>query len=149
MVQLSQPCLTNGKTITLPTWTPVSRATSLLSNTLSRFVTAFLPRSNSLISWLQSPSAVILAPKKRKSVTTSILSLSICHMVMGPDAMILIFLIFSLKLARSLSSLIVIKRFFSSSSLSAMWPSGKEASCQFRVLVPSAKWTLLRLYWRA
>ena len=57
-------------------------------------------------------------------------------------------LIFSLKVALSLSSLTVIKRFFSSSSLSAMWPSGKEATCHCRVLVPSTKWTLLRLYWR-
>ena len=67
----------------------VSRVMPLLLNTLPRFVIAFLPRSNHLISWLQSPSAVILEPKKRKSVTTSTFS----HAVMGPDAMILAFLI--------------------------------------------------------
>ena len=66
---------------------------SLLFNTLSRFVIAFLPRSKHLlISWLQSPSAVILEPKKIKSVAVSIASPSICHEVMGPDAMILAFL---------------------------------------------------------
>ena len=64
---------------------------SLLFNTLSRFVIAFLPRSKHLlISWLQSPSAVILEPKKIKSVTVSIVSPSICHEVMGPDAMIFV-----------------------------------------------------------
>ena len=66
---------------------------SLLFNMLSRFVNAFLPRSKCLfISWLQSPSAVILEPKKIKSVTVSIVSPSICHEVMGPDATILVFL---------------------------------------------------------
>ena len=65
---------------------------SLLFNMLSRFVTAFLPRSKRLlISWLQSPSAVILEPRKIKSVTVSIVSPSICHEGMGPDAMILVF----------------------------------------------------------
>ena len=64
---------------------------SLLFNTLSRFVIAFLPRSKCLISWLQSPSAEILEPKKIKSVTVSIVSLPICHAVMGLDAMILVF----------------------------------------------------------
>ena len=71
-VQLSQSCVTTGKTIALTIRTFVGRVTSLLFNTLSRFVVAFLTRSNHLlISWLQSPSAVILEPKKRKSVTTS------------------------------------------------------------------------------
>ena len=75
---------------------------SLLFNMLSRFVIAFLPRSKHLlISWLQSPSAVILEPKKIKSVTVSIVSPSICHEMMGPDAMILDFLILSFKLAFS------------------------------------------------
>ena len=65
---------------------------SLLFNTLSRFAIAFLPRSkHPLISWLQSPTTVILEPKKIKSVTVSIVSPSICHEVMGPDAMILVF----------------------------------------------------------
>ena len=96
------------------------RVTSLLFNTLSRFVIVFLKRSNCLlISLLQSPSTVILEPKKRKSVTTSTFSPSICHEVMGPDAMILVFLIFSSKPALSLSSFTCIKRLFSSSSLSA------------------------------
>ena len=64
---------------------------SLLFNTLSRFVIAFLPNKCLLISWLQSPSAVVLEPKKIMSVTVSIVSPSICHEVMGPDAMILVF----------------------------------------------------------
>ena len=76
----------------LITWTFVSKMIPLLFSTLSRFVIAFLPRSKRLlISWLQSPSAVILEPKKIKSVTVSIVSASICHEVMGPDAMILVF----------------------------------------------------------
>ena len=78
-VQLSQPFMMIGKTIALIIWTFVSRVISLLFNTLSRFVITFLPRSNHLlISWLQSPSAVILEPKRRKSVTTSTFSPSIC-----------------------------------------------------------------------
>ena len=98
MVQLLQLYMTSGKTVALSIWTFVSRVMSLLFNILSRFVIAFLPRSNRLlISWLQSPSAVILEPKKRKSVTTSTFSPSICYEVMGLDAMILVFLIFNLK----------------------------------------------------
>ena len=98
----------------------VGRVTSLLFNTLSRFVMAFLPRSNHLlISWLQSPCTETLEPKKRKSVTTSTIS-SICHPIMGPDAMILVFLIFSFKLALSLSFFTLIKRLFSFSLLSAI-----------------------------
>ena len=92
MAQLSQLNMTNGKTIALTIQTFVSKVMSLLFNTLSRVVTAFLPRSNHLlISWLQSPSTVILEPKKIKSVTVSIVSPSICHEVIGPDAMILDF----------------------------------------------------------
>ena len=92
MVQLSHPYMTTGKTIALTRWTFVSKVMSLLFNVLTRFVIAFLPRSKRLlISWLQSPSAVILEPKKIKSVTVSIVSLSICHEVMGLDAMILVF----------------------------------------------------------
>ena len=91
-VQLSPPYVTTGKTIALTIWTSVSRVMSLLFNTLSRFVTAFLLRSNHLlISWLQSPSTVILEPKKIKSVTASAFSLSICLEEMGPDATILVF----------------------------------------------------------
>ena len=89
MVQLSHPYMTTGKTIALTRQTFVGKVTSLLFNMLSRFVIAFLPRIKSLlISWLQSPSAVILEPKKRKSVTISIVSPSIGHEVMGLDAMI-------------------------------------------------------------
>ena len=92
MVQLSHPFMTTGKTIALTIQTFVSKVMSLLFNTLSRFVIAFLPRSKCLlISWLPSLSTVILEPKKRKSVTTSIFSPSIWHEVMGPGAMILIF----------------------------------------------------------
>ena len=85
--------MTTGKTAALTIWTFVGKMTSLLFNTLSRFVIAFLPRNNCLlISWFQSPSSVILEPKKRKSVTASTFSISICHEVMGLDAMILAFL---------------------------------------------------------
>ena len=92
MVKLSHPYMATGKTIALTIWTFVSRAMSLLFNMLSRLVIAFLARSKHLlISWLQSPSAVILEPKKIKSVTVSIVSPSICYEVMGPDAMILVF----------------------------------------------------------
>ena len=80
MVQLSPLYLTTGKTIALTRQTFVSKVMSLLFNTLPRFVIAFLPRSkNLLISWLQSPSAVILEPKKLKSVTASTFHLSICQ----------------------------------------------------------------------
>ena len=80
--------MTTGKTIALIIRTFVGKVMSLLFNTLSRFVITFLPRSKSLlISWLQSPSTVILEPKKIKSVTVSIVSPSICHDTMGPDAM--------------------------------------------------------------
>ena len=80
--------MTTGKTIALTRWTFVGKAMSLLFNMLSRLVIAFLPRSTLLfISWLQSPSAVILEPKKIKSGTVSTVSPSICHKVMGPDGM--------------------------------------------------------------
>ena len=91
MVQLSHPYMTIGKTITLTRQTFVGKVMSLLFNTLCGLVIAFLPRSKHLlISWLQSPSAVILEPKKIKSATVSTVSTSICHEVMGPDAMILV-----------------------------------------------------------
>ena len=87
---------------------------------LSRLVIVFLPRSKHLlISWLQSPSAVIWQPKKIKSVTVSIVSPSTCHKVMGPDAMILVFWMLSFKPTFSLSSFTFIKKLFSSSSLLA------------------------------
>ena len=92
IVQLSHPYMTTGKTIALTRQTFVRKVTSLLFNTLSRLVIAFLPRSKHLlILWLQSPYAVTLEPKKIKSVTVSIVYPSICHEVMGPDAMILVF----------------------------------------------------------
>ena len=92
MVQLSHSYMTTGKIIALNIRTFVSKVISLLLNMLSRLVIAFLPRSKHLlISWLRSPSAVILEPKKIKSVTVSIFSPSICHEMMGPDAMIFIF----------------------------------------------------------
>ena len=92
MVQLSHPYMTTEKTIALTRQTFVGKVISLLFNRLSRLVIAFLPRSKHLlISWLQSPSAVILEPPKLKSVTVSIVSPSIYHEVMGPDAMIFIF----------------------------------------------------------
>ena len=85
--------MTTGKTIALTRWTFVGKVMSLLFNKLSRLVMTFLPRSKYLlISWLQSPSAVILEPPRIKSVTVFIVSPSICHEVMGPDAMILSFL---------------------------------------------------------
>ena len=92
IVQLSHPYMTTGKTITLTRWTFVGKVMSLLFNKLSRLVITFLPRSMHLsISWLQSPSAVILEPSKIKSPTVSIVSPSICHEVIGPDAIILVF----------------------------------------------------------
>ena len=92
MVQLSHLYLTTEKIIHLTIWTFVSKVMSLLLNTLSRFVIAFLPRSKRLlISWLQSTYAVILGLPKIKSFTVSIVSPSIFHEVTGPDAMVLVF----------------------------------------------------------
>ena len=91
MVQLSHPYMTTGKIIALTRWTFVSKVMFLLFNMLSCFVIAFISRSKCLlISWLQSPSAVILEPKKIKSLTVSIVSPSISHEPMGPDAMTLV-----------------------------------------------------------
>ena len=121
IVQLSHPYMTTGKTKALTRRTFVGKVMSLLLNMLSKLVIAFLPRSKRLlISWLQSPSAVILEPPKIKPVTVSTVSPSICYEVMGPDIMILIFWMFSFKPTFSLSSFNFIKRFFSSSSLSAI-----------------------------
>ena len=94
IVQFSHSLVTTGKTRALTRRTFVSKVTSLLFKTRSRFVTAFLPSSKRLlISWLQSPSAVILEPKKMKSDTVSTFSPRICHEVIGPDAMIFVFLL--------------------------------------------------------
>src|SRR5574340_1111022 len=91
-VQLSHPYTTTGKTIALTRRIFVGKVISLLFNMLSRLIITFLPRSKRLlISWLQSPSAVILESRKIKSATVSTLSPSICREVMGPDAMILVF----------------------------------------------------------
>ena len=92
IVQLSHPYMTTGKTIALTIQTFVGKVMSLFFNMLSKLVITFLPRSKRLlISWLQSPSAVILEPRKIKSDTVSTVYPSIRHEVMGPDAMILVF----------------------------------------------------------
>ena len=118
IVQLSHPYMTTGKTTALTRRTFVDKVMSLLFNILSRFVVAFLPRRRCLfILWLQSSSIVVLEPKKMKSVTVSIVSPSICHEVMGLDAVILVFWMLSFKPAFSLSSFTFIKRL---SSLSAI-----------------------------
>ena len=120
MVQLSHPYMTMGKTIVLTRRTFVGKGMSLLFNMLSRLVIAFLPRSKHLlISWLQSPSVVILEPRKINSLTLSTISASICHEMMGMDAMILVFWMLSFKPNFSLSSFTFIKRLFSS-TLSAI-----------------------------
>ena len=92
IVQLSHPYMTTGKTIALTRWTFADKVMSLLFNMLSKLVITFLPRSKRLlISWLQSPSAVILEPRKMKSAPVSTVSPSISHEVMGPDVTILVF----------------------------------------------------------
>ena len=121
MVQLSYLYMTTGKAIALTRWIFVSKVMSLLFNMLSRLVITLLPRrKHFLISWLQPPSAVILEAPKIKFVTNSIVLPPICHEVMGPDAMILVFWVLSFKPAFSLSSYTFIKRSFSSSSLSVI-----------------------------
>ena len=105
IVQLSHPYMTTGKTIALIRWTFVGKVMSLFFNMLSRLVITFLQRSKHLlISWLQSPSAVSLEPPKIKFDTVFTVSPSICHEVMGPDAMILVFWLLSFKPTFSLSS---------------------------------------------
>ena len=104
-VQLSHPYMATGKTIALTRRTFVGKVISLLFNVLSRLVITFLPRRKCLlISWLQSPSAVILEPPKIKSDTVSTVSPSIYHEGMGPDAMIFVFWMLSFKPTFSLSS---------------------------------------------
>ena len=122
---LYSPTLTSihdyWKTLTLTRYTFVGKVVSLLFNMLSRFVISFLPKSKHLlISWMHSPSAMILEPPKIKSLTVSTVSPSIYHEVMGPDVMILVFRMLSFKPTFSLSSFAFIKRLFSSSSLSAV-----------------------------
>ena len=117
MVQLSHPYMTTGKTIALTRQTFFSQVMPQLFNMLSRLVIAFLSRSKGhLISWQQSPSTVILEPPpKKKSLTVSMFSPSICHEVMGQDAMIFVYWMSSFKPVFSLSSFIFIKRLFSAS----------------------------------
>ena len=104
-------------------YTDLCRQRNVSAFQLSRFVLTLLPRSKRLlISWLQSPSAVILEPKKRKSGTTSTFPPPICHEVMGLDAMIFVFLIFHFKPALSFSSFTLIKRLFSSFICSQLMP---------------------------
>ena len=113
--------------------TLVGKVMSLLFNMLSRLVITFLPRSKHLlISWLQSPSAVILEPRKIKSDTVFTVSPSICHEVMGLDAMTLVFWMLSFKPTFLLSSFTFIKSLFSSSSLSAI---RVESSAYLRLLI--------------
>ena len=121
IAQLSHPYMTTGKTIALTRWASVGKVISLLFNMLSSVVIAFLLRSKHLlISWLQSTSAVILEPKKIKSLTVSIVSPSVCHEVMWSDAIIFIFWMLSFKPTFSFSSFTFIERAFSSSLLSAI-----------------------------
>ena len=121
MVQFLHSYTTIGKTIALTRQTFVGKVMFLLFDMLSRLVIAFLPRSKRLlISWLQSPSVVILEPKKISSLTVSTVSPSTCHEVMGPDAMIFVFWMWGFKPTFSLSSFTLIKKLFSSSSLSAI-----------------------------
>ena len=121
IVQLSHSYMTTGKTVCLTVRMFVGEVMSLLFNMLSRLVIAYLPRSKHLfISWLHSMSTVILEPKKIKSVTVSTFSSFICHEVIRPDAMILVFRMLSFKPGFSLSSFTHIKRLFSSSSLSTI-----------------------------
>ena len=133
--------MTTGKTIALTRRTFVGKVMSLLSNMLSRLVIAFLPRSKHLFnSWLQSPSAVILKPPKIKSATVSTVSPSICHEVMGPDAMIFVFWMLSFKPTFSLSSFSFIMSLVEPKYL----PWGRDGS-QKILGVPS--WALLLCTW--
>ena len=121
MVQFSHPYMTTGKTIDLTIWTFVSKMMSLLFNMLFKLVIAFLPWSKHLlISWQQSPPTLILESKKVKSDTVSTFVTSICHEVIGPDSIILIFWMLSCKPDFSLSSFTFIKRLFISSSRSGI-----------------------------
>ena len=121
MVHLSQLYVTTGKSIALTLWTFVGKLMFLLFSMMSRIVIDFLPRGKRLlISWLQSPSAVILEPKEIKSVTVSIVSLFFANEVMELDAMIFLFCMLSVKPAFSLCSFTFIKRLFSF-SLPLVW----------------------------
>ena len=126
-VQLWHPYMTIGKTIALTRWTFVGKVMSLIFNMLSRLVITFLPRcKHLLISWLQSPSAVILEPKTIKSDTVSTVSPSTSHEVMGPDALILVFWMLCFKPTFSLSSELISDHLLFSSKtcvyISKMYP---------------------------
>ena len=122
IVQLSPPYMTTAKTIALTRWTFVGKVMSPLFNMPSKLVITFLPRSKRLlISWLQSPSAVIFGAPQIKSATISTIFPPIWHEVMGPDAMIFVFWILSFKPTFSLSSFTFIKRLFSSSLSTIGW----------------------------
>ena len=154
LVQLSQPYVTTRKTIALTRQTFVGKVMPLLFNMLSRFVISFLPRSKGLlISWLQPPSAVILKPKKIRSVTVFTVYPPICLEVMVLNAMIFVFWMSSFKPAFSLSSRTFIKRLFSSFLLSAIrvMPSAYLRLLVFllTVLIPvwaSSSLTLFKMY---
>ena len=141
IVQLSHLYMTTGKTIALTRQTFVGKVMSLLFNMLARLVKAFLPSSKHLlISWLQSPSAVILEPKKITSVPVSIVFPSVCHEVMGPGAMIfVIFWMLSFKPGVSLFSFSFIKRLFSSSSLFAIRVVVSSACLRLLIFLPAVK----------
>ena len=145
IVQLSYPFMTTGKTIALTRWTFVDKVMSLLFIMLSMLAIAFLPRRKCLlISWLLSPSALILEPPKIKSATVSTVLPSTYHEVMGPDAMILVFWLLNFKSTFSLSSFTFIKRLFSSSLLSAI---RVVSSAYLRLLIFSRKsWFQLVLH---
>ena len=146
-VQLSHPYMTTGKTIALTRWTFVDKVMSLLFNMLSRLVITFLPRSKHLlISWLQSPSAMILEPRKIKSATVSTVSTSIYHEVMGPDAMILVFWIFKnfLSLSVELSKIAIEYKYkiYHLTILSVQFSSAKYISHCCRTGFRNSSWTL-------
>ena len=129
--------MTTGKTVALTRWTFVGKVMSLLFNMLSRLIITFLPRSKHLlISWLMSPSALILEPKIIKFVIVSIVPPSIWHEVMGPDAMILGFWMLSFKPTFSLYSFTFIKRLFSYSFLSAI-RAGSSSCLRLLIFLPA------------
>ena len=148
IVQHSHPYMTIGKAIAFTRLKFVGKVMSLLFHILSSLVIAFLPKSKCLlISWLQSPSAMILEPKKVKSVTVSIVFPSICHEVMGPDAMILVFWMLSFKPTFSLFSFTFIKRLCSSSLLSAIRPTLLRSKQDFHYLLTECVWQVTSSYY--
>jgi len=137
--------MTTGKTTAFTRWTFGGKVMSLLFSMLSGLVITFFPRSKRLlISWLQSPSAVILEPRKIKSATVSNGYPSICHEVMGPDTIILVFWMLSFKPTFSFSSFTFMKRFFSSFSLSA---NRVVSSAYLRLLIFLPESTQTHVHW--